>query len=44
VSEVWASREQFQAFGDKLRPRLEDAGIQLSGEPEVFDAHVFETF
>ena len=44
VSEVWQSAEMVQAFGEKLRPRLEEAGIQLSGEPEVFDAHVFETF
>lgn len=44
VSEVWESREQFQAFGDKLGPRLEQAGIQISGEPEAFDVHIFETF
>jgi len=44
VSEVWESAEKVQAFGEKLRPRLEEAGIELSGEPEVFDAHVFETF
>jgi hypothetical protein len=44
VSEVWESREKLDAFGEKLRPRLEDAGIQLSGEPEVFEAHNFETF
>ena len=45
VSEVWESAEQFRAFGDTLRPSLEQAGIQLSGEPEVFDdVHVVETF
>jgi hypothetical protein len=44
VSEVWESREQFQAFGDKLGPKLDQAGIQISGEPEVFDVHIFETF
>jgi hypothetical protein len=44
VSEVWGSREQFQAFGEKLQPKLEQAGIQLSGEPEIFDAHIYETF
>jgi hypothetical protein len=37
VSEVWESREKLDAFGDKLRPRMEEAGIQLSGEPEVFE-------
>jgi transposase len=44
VSEVWASREKLDVFGEKLRPRLEEAGIQLSGEPEVFEAHNVETF
>ena len=44
VSEVWESREKLDAFGEKLRPRLEQAGIQLSGEPEVFEAHNVETF
>jgi hypothetical protein len=44
VSEVWESREKFQAFGDTLRPKIQEAGIQLAGEPEVFDAFVFETF
>jgi hypothetical protein len=44
VSEVWESREKFDAFGQKLGPRIEEAGMQLSGEPEVFEAHIFETF
>jgi hypothetical protein len=44
VSEVWESREKLDAFGDKLGPRMQEAGIQLSGEPEVFDAHIVETF
>jgi hypothetical protein len=44
VSEIWESQEQLQAFGEKLRPRMEEAGIQLSGEPEVFEALIVETF
>jgi quinol monooxygenase YgiN len=44
VSEVWESQEKLQAFGEKLRPRMEEAGIQLSGDPEIFQAHNFETF
>jgi hypothetical protein len=44
VSEVWESAEKFQAFGEKLQPRLGEAGIQISGEPEVFEVHIFETF
>jgi hypothetical protein len=44
VSEVWESREKLDAFGETLRPRLDEAGIQLAGEPEVFEAHIVETF
>lgn len=38
VSEIWESREQMQAFGEKLMPVLRDAGIEFAGEPQVFDA------
>jgi len=44
VSEIWESQEKLDAFGEKLRPKLEEAGIQLSGQPEVFEAHNVETF
>jgi hypothetical protein len=44
VSEIWESQEQLEAFGEKLRPRIEQVGVQLSGEPEVFEAHIVETF
>jgi len=44
VSEVWESREALEAFGEKLRPKMEEAGIQLAGEPEIFEAHIVETF
>jgi hypothetical protein len=44
ISEVWESREKLDAFGDKLGPRMEEAGIQLSGEPEIFEAQIVETF
>jgi hypothetical protein len=39
VSEIWDSQEQLQAYGERLMPILADAGIQLSGEPEVFEVH-----
>jgi hypothetical protein len=39
VSEIWDSREQLQAYGEKLMPLLADAGIQFSGDPEIFEAH-----
>jgi hypothetical protein len=39
VSEIWDSREQFEAFGQRLRPLLSEAGIELESEPEVFGVH-----
>lgn len=44
VSEVWESAEKAQAFGEKLRPRIEQAGVQMSAEPEMFDVHIVERF
>ena len=38
VSEIWDSREQFEAFGERLMPVLSEVGIE-PGEPEVFDVH-----
>ena len=42
VSEIWDSREQFEAFGERLMPVLQEVGIQLSAEPEVFEVHNLE--
>jgi hypothetical protein len=39
VSEIWDSREQWEAFGEHLMPLLSEAGIELSNEPEVFEVH-----
>ena len=39
VSEIWDSPQQLQAFGDRLMPILDDVGIALSGEPEIYEAH-----
>jgi hypothetical protein len=39
VSEIWSSREQFQAFGEQLMPILTEMEIEFSGEPEVFEVH-----
>ena len=38
VSEIWDSREQFEAFGQRLMPVLSDVGIE-PGEPEVLEVH-----
>ena len=39
VSEIWDSREQFEAFGERLMPVLTETGIEFSAEPEVFEVH-----
>jgi hypothetical protein len=38
VSEIWDSREQWEAFGERLMPVLADIGIQ-PGDPDVFEVH-----
>ena len=38
VSEVWDSREQFAAFGERLMPILAEVGIN-PGEPEFLEVH-----
>jgi hypothetical protein len=38
VSEIWDSREQFDAFGERLMPVLKDVGID-PGQPEVLEIH-----
>jgi hypothetical protein len=42
VSEIWDSREQMEAWGEKLMPILTEAGIEFSGEPEIFEIHNLE--
>jgi hypothetical protein len=44
LSEIWESREKFEAFGEKLQPKMEEEGIQLSGEPEIFEAQIVDTY
>lgn len=39
VSEIWDSKEQFEAFGARLMPILEEHGIELAGPPEILEIH-----
>ena len=39
VSEIWDSREQMEAFGQRLMPLLAEMGINLAGEPEILEVH-----
>jgi hypothetical protein len=38
VSEIWESRERFDAFGQRLMPVLGEVGID-PGQPEVVEIH-----
>lgn len=42
VSEIWDSREHYEAFGERLMPVLTEAGVEFSNEPEVFEVHNIE--
>src|SRR4051794_15346517 len=39
VSEIWNSREQFEAFAKRLMPILAGAGIQFANPPDIFEVH-----
>jgi hypothetical protein len=39
VSEIWDSREQFDAFGEQLMPILTEIGIEFSAEPQFLEVH-----
>ena len=39
VSEVWDSREQFEAFGQRVMPLLADVALEHSGQPEILEVH-----
>jgi hypothetical protein len=38
VSQVWDSKEQLDAFGERLKPVLTELGID-PGDPEVVEVH-----
>ena len=42
VSEIWESEGEFSAFSEQIRPVLEDVGLKLAGDPEVFEVHELE--
>ena len=39
VSEVWDSREQFEAFGQRVVPLLADVALEHTGQPEILEVH-----
>jgi hypothetical protein len=38
VSQVWDTKEQMEAFGQRLMPILQEVGIN-PGEPEIVEVH-----
>ena len=42
VSEIWDSEEQWQAYTDRLLPVVQEVGLQMAGQPEVFEVHELE--
>ena len=42
VSEIWESEEQCRAFGEQFLPVLNEVGVQIGGDPEVFEVHELE--
>ena len=39
VSEIWDSKEQFDAIGERLTQILTESGVELAGPPEVVEVH-----
>jgi hypothetical protein len=39
VSEIWDSKEKFEAFGQRLMPILGASGVELAGPPEIVEIH-----
>jgi hypothetical protein len=35
ISEVWASEQQMQAFGERLMPILAEVGVESAAPPEI---------
>ena len=44
VSEIWASHDQFEAFGQHLGPILEAVGVNHSAPPEILEIYNQERF
>jgi hypothetical protein len=44
VTEIWSSREQMEAFDEKIIPLLSESGVEMAGEPEYFPVHKLEQY
>jgi quinol monooxygenase YgiN len=39
VSEIWDSQASLQAYMAKVFPIMDEVGIELASEPEIFEVH-----
>ena len=39
VSEIWDSRESLEAYGEKVFPIMNEVGIEMASQPEIFEVH-----
>ena len=39
VSEIWDSEEKWRAFAERLMPVLQESGVQMGSDPQVFEVH-----
>ena len=39
VSEIWDSQDSLQAVMEKVSPIMDEVGIELASEPEIFEVH-----
>jgi hypothetical protein len=42
VSEIWDSEDEWRSFSERLMPVLEEAGVQIGGEPQLFEVQELE--
>ena len=42
VSEIWDSEEQWRVFTERMLPVLDEVGVRVEADPEVFQVHALE--
>jgi len=42
VSEIWDSEEHLRAMLNKILPVAKEVGVQITGEPEIFEVQTLE--
>ncbi len=42
VSEIWDSEQQFRSFVETLMPAIQEVGVRVAGEPQIFEVRELE--